>query len=199
MTDSLSHQAIQVMFLVLIAKSFFSEIIHKFPVKGHTFLDCDRDFAIIKKAKKCGKSLIPKDLIEHIANARKKKTFLVVNIKTFFNWMNLVKNMIKVKNLQRYCLTSKDFGIILTKKSYDEIVPWISTPVLKPGITKTNFEDLQVDMVETPVHLSAEKKKDIHAMLPYVANCFMKTFQNKDIESVESCVSNVTVATLWLV
>lgn len=41
------------MLLVLIAKCFFAGITHKFPVKGHTFLNCDRDFAIIEKAKKC--------------------------------------------------------------------------------------------------------------------------------------------------
>ncbi|CAG9792678.1 unnamed protein product [Diatraea saccharalis] len=70
------NQAVLAMLLVLIAKGFFSEITHKFPVKGHTFLACDRDFAIIEKAKKCAKPLIPKDLIELIANAAKKKTIL---------------------------------------------------------------------------------------------------------------------------
>lgn len=55
------------------------------------------------------------------------------------------------------------------KKSYGEFTSWISTPVLITRINKANFEDLQVDMVETPVPLSAEKKKDINAMLPYLA------------------------------
>ncbi|CAF4832856.1 unnamed protein product [Pieris macdunnoughi] len=40
--------------------------------------------------------------------------------------------------------------------------------VLSTGITKTNSEKLQ-DMMETPVPLSAEKKKDIGAMPPYLA------------------------------
>lgn len=67
-------------------------------MKGHKFLDYDRDFAIIEKARKCVKSLIPKDLIKLIANAA-KKPFSVVDNKTFFNWMNLAINMIKTKNL----------------------------------------------------------------------------------------------------
>lgn len=66
------NQAVLAMFLVLIAKGFFTEITHKFPVKGHTFLDCDRDFAIIEKAKERAKPLIPKDIIEMITNAGKK-------------------------------------------------------------------------------------------------------------------------------
>ncbi|CAG4973787.1 unnamed protein product [Parnassius apollo] len=61
-------------------------------------------------------------------------------------------------------LTSEKIGVIFTKRSYGEFAPWISTPVLKPGITKANFENLQVDMIETPVPLSAEKKKDIGAI-----------------------------------
>ncbi|KAJ8724304.1 hypothetical protein PYW08_015778 [Mythimna loreyi] len=168
------NQAVLVMFLVLIAKGFFTKVTHKFPVKGHTFLACDRDFAIIEKSKRRAKPQIPKDLIELVANAAKKNPFLVVDTKTFFNWMNLARTMINTKNLQissatMIRVTSDNFGVIYIKKSYGEYAPWCATSVLKPGITKASFEGLEIEMKETPVPLSAEKKKDISAMLPYLA------------------------------
>lgn len=46
------NQFMLAMYLVLIAKSNISEVVHKFPVRGHTFLSCDRDFAVIKKRKR---------------------------------------------------------------------------------------------------------------------------------------------------
>ncbi|CAG4973731.1 unnamed protein product [Parnassius apollo] len=75
-------------------------------------------------------------------------------------------------------LTSENFGVIFTKKSYGEFAPWISTPVLKPGITKASFKNLPVDMIETPVPLSAEKKKDIGAMLLYLARDSKLFYEN---------------------
>lgn len=75
-------------------------------------------------------------------------------------------------------ISSENFGVIYTKKSYGEFAPWISTPVLRPGITKANFEQLQVDIIETPVPLSAEKKKDICAMLPYLTGDSKLFYEN---------------------
>ncbi|GBP71927.1 hypothetical protein EVAR_38260_1 [Eumeta japonica] len=66
-------------------------------------------------------------------------------------------------------LTSENYGVIFTKKSYGAFAPWISTAGLKPRFIKADFEKLQVDMIETPVPISAEKKKDLSAVLPHLA------------------------------
>ena len=88
--------------------------------------------------------------------------------------MNIAKAMINTKKLQissatMIRVTAENFGVIQTKKSYGEFSPWIETSVLKPGVTVANFKDLEIEMAETPIPLSAEKKKDIQAMLPYLA------------------------------
>jgi hypothetical protein len=46
------NQFMLAMYLIFIANNVFSEIVHKFPVQGHTFLSCDRDFALIEKCKR---------------------------------------------------------------------------------------------------------------------------------------------------
>lgn len=45
----------------LVAKGTFDEVNHKFLVSGHTFLPCDRDFAMIEKRKRVTKVFVPKD------------------------------------------------------------------------------------------------------------------------------------------
>lgn len=102
---------------------------------------------------------------------------------TFFDWMNLARTMINTKKLQissatMIRVTSENFGVIYTKKSYGEYAPWSSTSVLKPGITRASFEGLEINMNETPIPLSAEKKKDISAMLPYLAGQSKLFYEN---------------------
>lgn len=46
------NQYVLCMYMTLIAKGFFEEIVYKFPTCGHTFLSHDRDFAQYKKRKK---------------------------------------------------------------------------------------------------------------------------------------------------
>ncbi|KAJ4442699.1 hypothetical protein ANN_04288 [Periplaneta americana] len=45
------------MMLTLLPKGYFTEITHKFPVRGHTFLSCDRDFSLTEKSKR-GKEML---------------------------------------------------------------------------------------------------------------------------------------------
>lgn len=56
------NQYVLCMFLMLVAKGYFDEIVHKFPVCGHTFLSCDRDFALIEKKKRKSTPQVPRDL-----------------------------------------------------------------------------------------------------------------------------------------
>ena len=66
------NQIILAIYLTLIAKGVFDKITHKFPVKGHTFLACDRDFGVIEKHKKKCKAIVPMDLVKIMTNAKQK-------------------------------------------------------------------------------------------------------------------------------
>ncbi|KAG5871309.1 hypothetical protein JTB14_030431 [Gonioctena quinquepunctata] len=45
------NQGLLAVYITLVAKGHFDEVVHKFPQCGHTFLSCDRDFGCIEKAK----------------------------------------------------------------------------------------------------------------------------------------------------
>ncbi|KAJ8875963.1 hypothetical protein PR048_023871 [Dryococelus australis] len=53
----------------LIAKKYFTTIDQKFLVSGHSFLPCDRDFALIERRKKKSTVYYPKQWLEVIVNA----------------------------------------------------------------------------------------------------------------------------------
>jgi len=58
------------MYSYLIFCKYFTEINQKFLSTGHSFLPCDRDFALIEKQKKTAKVLVPSQWKYVIANAR---------------------------------------------------------------------------------------------------------------------------------
>lgn len=53
----------------LVVGNYFSSVEQKFTTTGHSFLPCDRDFAVIERAKKGTKVYIPMHWVEVIANA----------------------------------------------------------------------------------------------------------------------------------
>lgn len=65
------------LWLYLTAKGYFQEINQKFLVKGHTFMQCDRDFALIDKRKRVEKCELPMDLVSMIIQSNHKHPFLV--------------------------------------------------------------------------------------------------------------------------
>ncbi len=65
----------------LVRTGQFQTIQHIFPVRGHSFLPCDRDFAKTEsKKKKTGRLYIPEHWIDVIRSARKSKPFAVVPV-----------------------------------------------------------------------------------------------------------------------
>ena len=60
----------------MVCNDYFHEVQHKFVVPGHSYLSCDRDFAIIEKRKRVEKCEVPLDLVRVLCNACHKKPFL---------------------------------------------------------------------------------------------------------------------------
>lgn len=50
---------------------------HKFLVGGHSFLNCDRDFAVIEKRKRLTKCNVPEDLKSMIESVKLTNPFKV--------------------------------------------------------------------------------------------------------------------------
>lgn len=58
-------------------KGSYEVINHKFLVRGHTFLENDRDFAQIEKRKKTAQVLVPDDWLTVVREAKLTKPFIV--------------------------------------------------------------------------------------------------------------------------
>nr|CAI5865121.1 unnamed protein product [Callosobruchus analis] len=77
-----NHTVIR-MRLALTDATHFSKILHYFPVRGHSFLPCDRDFAIIKrKLRKSDRIFTIHQLTELILTSSTANKFLVKEVKT---------------------------------------------------------------------------------------------------------------------
>nr|CAH7725408.1 unnamed protein product [Callosobruchus chinensis] len=71
------------MLLALTDTKKFDKILQYFPVRGHSFLPCDRDFSIIKRAlKKRDRIYNVHDLTEITANASRTQKFEVREVST---------------------------------------------------------------------------------------------------------------------
>ncbi|CAH2207420.1 jg21599, partial [Pararge aegeria aegeria] len=66
------NRMIILLWIYLIKLGIFDEIEHKFLITGHSYLNCDRDFALIEKRKKLCSPMVPNDLIKMIEEARYK-------------------------------------------------------------------------------------------------------------------------------
>ena len=66
--------------MLLVNSGLFDDITLKFLVSGHSYMDCDRDFALIEKRKKVTKAFVPKDIQNIVKSARVSKPFHVIEM-----------------------------------------------------------------------------------------------------------------------
>nr|CAD7202039.1 unnamed protein product [Timema douglasi] len=114
------------MYLVLLANNVFSEIVHKFPVKGHTFLSCDRDFAVIEKRKKVYKAYTLMDLVRIITSAAQNKPFTCTVFEEFYDFKTIAHAKLNTKKLgistaSQLRLTAEEFGKVIVAKGTGEL------------------------------------------------------------------------------
>lgn len=92
------------MFSCLVSLGKFKSVEQYFPLRGHSFLPCDRDFAVLKrKIKKTDRIYILKDYIELILTSNRKNEYLVIvpeskDIINFKSWWPK-KNMLSIESV----------------------------------------------------------------------------------------------------
>jgi hypothetical protein len=86
----------------LVSWKYFTEADQKFFCSGHSFLPCDREFALIERQKKTSMVYVPFDWVTVIANARPSKPFHVryTTQKDYKNFDALEKCVGKPKDLK---------------------------------------------------------------------------------------------------
>lgn len=168
------NKMIIAMYMVLVAKNQFKVVTHKFLVKGHTYLSCDRDFGIIEKRKRRVQPMIPMDLVAMIASCKLDKSFTIMVMDKFFDWKQFAEKhlnttKLKITKASQIQISAKDFGMVGVRQGTGSLQSWNYFSILKPGVTVTDFQNVNIDVGSSlKGGLSQEKKNDIQKMLPYL-------------------------------
>ncbi|KAJ4429282.1 hypothetical protein ANN_26286 [Periplaneta americana] len=109
------------LYMFLIGCGVYESIEHKYLVSGHSFLACDRDFAVIEKRAKVKKHFVPDDVMNTITTARNKQPFKVVQMKgsyfmDFQQAADMIINTTKVNISSASWIKITTPGVIQIKK-----------------------------------------------------------------------------------
>ena len=121
----------------LVILEYFTEVNQKFLVTGHSFLPCDRDFALIEKRKKTAVLHVPDDVISMICNARDDNPFKVqVMGGEFVDFTPVEEQIFKHPELKisdcRWIQFSKDSPTeVRTRKCHNTLEGWKVFNILK--------------------------------------------------------------------
>lgn len=103
-----NHCVIRLM-LALVATGRFDSVHQYFPIRGHSYLPCDRDFSVVKRTlRKVDRVYLPKEYTELIISSSSKDAFTVHMVKTeeildFKSWWpaHYKKNVVSVESQGR--------------------------------------------------------------------------------------------------
>nr|CAD7257264.1 unnamed protein product [Timema shepardi] len=161
------------------------------PTRRHSFLPCDRDFALIERAKKKMKALVPSDWKYVIGAAKVNEPFTIFemqqeNFKDLEVLSRGFKNKAKLQITKSvwYKLLADDPTTLYARESHNVLRPWVPYRVLV-NITPVRYCDLPPLYTE-PLPISKEKKKDLLAMSEYLVDTEHQEFyKNLRIGKVE--------------
>lgn len=161
----------------------YTEIHHKFLVGGHSFLNCDRDFAAIEKRKRVTKCNVPEDLKLMKENVKLTQPFKVNMMKEtdFFDFKNAADNFINTTkvNISKISWIKIIFnkpGKILVRKTFNELEQWSEINVFKKGVTKKKVSEAALPILLCKSHITEDKKADLKTMIEYLVKPEEKLF-----------------------
>lgn len=161
----------------------FDIIEHKFLVGGHSFLQCDRDFAIIEKRKKKVKAMIPQYLHSIITSSTHTGRFHIVDManNSFFDIQSVADSILCLKDVNISKVVNikvdKNYpGILFPKESFSEGAVWKKTPILKKGKKTSDLNRLCISDLPHTNKVGENKKKHLQMMIPYLEKEEHKNF-----------------------
>lgn len=176
------------MLRMLLRENYFTQVEQKFMVSGHSFLPCDRDFALIERVKKPSTVYVPFQWVDVIAKSKINNPFTVIYMhQTFFKDFSDAEKSIwkdpKCKITQGMWLqiTSDDPNSIRIRKSHNTVQPWTSYSL--KSLKKTTVEVMLDDLREAynePLPIKKEKLDNLLDMCHYIPLKYVNFYQNID-------------------
>lgn len=160
---------------------YFTEVHQKFLVSGHSFLPCDRDFALIERQRKFKKAIVPSDWKYVIAASKVNEPFNITEMEQddFKNMDKIVSNYMvhdsafQITKYVWYKFTSDDPSSVHARESYNTVRPWKVFELFKSSVpTEINLPRLY----SGPIPITKEKKKDLVHMTSFMSNQSHKDF-----------------------
>lgn len=169
--------------IFLVAYGIYDSIQMKFLTSGHSFMPCDRDFALIEKRKRVMKSFVPDDLVNVIQSARYNPPFEVIEMTKFGFWdikgpadLFLNTSKLQISKAATLLIESDDPSKVKIKTVFSEMQPWTESNVLKKGKTLRTLMKTELRILQPENKVSDNKKKSLRSMLPYLSNPLHQDF-----------------------
>ena len=174
----------------LVRMGKFNKITHTFPIRGHSYLPNDRDFAKTETRKrKSGHIFTPEQWIEIIQTAKEKKPFEVVpvdqsmiydfkcHLSTFFKKTLTTQSRQKLRfrdaRVFEYSVNHQDE--VWVKYSYTDDSQWSKFPILKPRAPSVLTLPV-TPMYLQPIPLKSAKVADLQKLLKYIPQEFQPIY-----------------------
>lgn len=170
-------------FMYLVAIGLFIKIEHKFLLSGHSFLPCDRDFALIEKRKKCCKAFVPSELKDIVLSSTHNKKFEVIEMmkNKFFEFQSVCDNLINTKNINVSKVSMIKYtanGRVETKKAFSEVEDWQLVNVFKKGKSVEDLKKVELVIDNKPADIKADKKQNLLSMIPFLDEKYKDFYLN---------------------
>lgn len=196
------NHALNSVFLAFTDSGRFEKIEQFYPIRGHSFLPCDRDFAIVKRAlRKHDRLYSMHQLTEIIITSSVSRKFTVVevetcDIKNFKDWwQEFYKKTCVSEETRGRQVQKKDkvqFGIssvmhftyggdtaangtIVTRSHIDGLL--VNTYKLSHGNDPRPSFPVRLAYETGKVHIKPQKVQDIRSLLPYVPPEYMDFYE----------------------
>ncbi|OXA62346.1 hypothetical protein Fcan01_00831 [Folsomia candida] len=153
------------MYRWLISKQIFSSVNQKFLVSGHSFLPCDRQFAILENARKKTTLIEFSDIENMIRNACHVRPFLIqrMELKDFLNLQPLVQacplpRTLKVSQVLSIRMVNQAPNVIEVKSDHDSVAWTQHHSVLHNNFANIHLRPLRPHKIPIPPALLADLK-----------------------------------------
>lgn len=172
----------------LVINNYFITVDQKFMTTGHSFLPCDRDFALIERQKKHSMVYVPSQWVEVITASSDKFSVYVMSSEDFKDLSIVEKSLrtgtFRITHYVWLRITHDDPCTLQARVSHNILLPWTSHCVAKKakGRRHVNLPPVKVSrfprLYEGPLSIKKEKKADLMAMMPYVPAEFREFYTN---------------------
>lgn len=178
------------LYFYLINCKYFTEIHQKFLCSGHSFLPCDRDFAMIEKRKKVSKVMVPSEWKYVIVEAfvdPSKLTIHEMMMEDFkdISCIELVLKKppaLKITDVLWLRLCSDDPRGVSVRRSHNVLRQWEQHCIVKRGGEREAHilplpSDFQL-LYNEQLKITKEKKRDLLDMIQYMEPKYRSFYEN---------------------